>query len=244
MTTRAGAARSGSPRKLLSRALILEAAFTIVDADDMHELTMSRLGRGLGADPSAVYRHFRNKDELHLAMADVMLDEVNATFEAAEEPIENLRRFAWTMRRTYLLRPGLARSVAARFTGGSAEAAGVHIMIDNVVALGFERQEAVARVRAIAELTLGHIIMTADVLALTLSQQAFDLEMARSYYAVHSRPAQPLARPEQLAATRADSDAVFDAMLETFLRGLAAEAPTGTRGAGRAGGRTGARGRR
>jgi AcrR family transcriptional regulator len=228
MTTKA----AGGPRKLLSRALILEAAFAIVDADDMHELTMSRLGRGLGADPSAVYRHFRNKDELHLAMADVMLHEVNAAYEPVEEPIENLRRFARAIRTTYLLRPGLARAVAARFTGGAAEATGILTMIANVERLGFDRTEAIARVRAIAELTLGHILMTADVLGLTSPQQAFDLEMARSYYSAPFQAAEPMPRAEQLMATRADSDAVFHTMIETFLRGLAAEAaeqPTGGR---------------
>ena len=217
--------RSASPRKLLSRALILDAAFAIVDADDVNELTMSRLGRGLGADPSAVYRHFRNKDELLLAMADVLMDEVIASFEAVDEPIENLRRTIWAMRTAYLRRPALARAVSARFTGSPSEARNVTIMIESMQRLGYDRDEAIARTRAIAEMSLGHIIMTADVLALTLPQQVFDLDLARHYYAAPIAPTEALTRAELLAAARADSDTVFHTMIETFLRGLATDAP-------------------
>jgi AcrR family transcriptional regulator len=108
-------------RTSLSRELILEAALGIVESDQVRELTMSKLGRALDADPSAVYRHFRNKDELLLAMADEMLDKVAHDFEPADEPIENLRRMAWALRAGYLRLPGLAQEVAARFTGGAAE---------------------------------------------------------------------------------------------------------------------------
>lgn len=218
-------AKQPSARTSLSRELILAAALGIVDSDDVRELTMSKLGRALGADPSAVYRHFRNKDELLLAMTDAMLDEVAAGFEPVDEPIENLRRMAWAIRESYLRRPGLAQQVAARFTGGSAEAKLVLTMLASMEALGFTRGQAIPRVRGLAEMTLGHVIMTADVLSLTSSQQAFDLQMAQTYYSAPYNPATKLPRQQQLAATRADSDAVFDTMVETFLAGLVAGRP-------------------
>jgi hypothetical protein len=69
-------------------------------------------------------------------------------------------------------------------------------------------------------MTLGHVVMTADVLSLSSSQQAFDLQMATTYYSAPYHPATVLPEAEQLAATRADSDGVFATMLETFLAGL------------------------
>jgi hypothetical protein len=63
------------------------------------------------------------------------------------------------------------------------------------------------------------------VLSLTSAQQAFDLQMAQTYYSAPYNPATKLPRQEQLAATRADSDAVFDTLVETFLAGLAAGRP-------------------
>ena len=128
--------RKGSSRKALSRELILEAAFRVVDADEMNDITMSRLGRELDADPSAVYRHFRNKDELLLAMADVMLEETMTGFVEGDAPIDNLRRMSWTLRRSYLRRPGLAREVASRFTGGRAEAEAVRHKLNHMHELG------------------------------------------------------------------------------------------------------------
>jgi AcrR family transcriptional regulator len=212
-------------RKHLSRELILEAALGIVGTDDMNELTMSHLGRALDADPSAVYRHFRNKDELLLAMADVMLEEVVRTYEPVEDPYTNLRHMTWVLRRSYLSRPGLARSVASRFTGGAAETACVLQMIENMKVIGYDETQAIARVRALAEMTLGHIIMTAEVISLPRKAQAFELEMARSYYTHPREPLSPAPLEEQRAAHRADGDEVYSTMLETFLSGLAADAP-------------------
>ena len=212
-------------RKSLSRALILRAALDIVDSAEVRELTMSRLGTALGADPSAVYRHFRNKDELLLAMADAMLREVAAEFERSEDPIENLRRMSWALRNSYLRRPGLAQQVAARFTGGRAEAQLVTEMLTSVEQLGFTRAEAIPITRAFAETTLGHVIMTADVLSLTLAQQAFDLQMATTYYSAAYDPGAELPPEEQLEATRADSDAVFATTVEIFLAGLVRGTP-------------------
>ena len=213
-------------RKHLSRELILEAALGIVGTDDMNELTMSRLGRALDADPSAVYRHFRNKDELLLAMADVQMEEVVRTYEPGDDPYANLRHMLWVLRRSYLSRPGLARAVAPRFTGGAAETVLVRQMIDNVRSLGYDEVAAIARVRAAAEMTLGHIIMTAEVVSLPRKAQAFELEMARSYYTYPKQPLSPAPLEEQRAANRADGDEVYSTMLETFLAGLAAHAPS------------------
>jgi AcrR family transcriptional regulator len=213
-------------RKSLSRALILEAALGIVGTDDMNELTMSRLGRALDADPSAVYRHFRNKDELLLAMADVQMEEVVRTYEPGDDPYANLRHMLWVLRRSYLSRPGLARAVAPRFTGGAAENVLVRNMIENVQAIGYDETEAIARVRAVAEMSLGHIIMTAEVISLPRKAQAFELELARSYYTYPRQPLTTATVEENRAAHRIDGDEVFATMLDTFLAGLAAGAPT------------------
>jgi AcrR family transcriptional regulator len=218
---------SGKPagqRNFLSREIILEAAFRIVDADETRELTMSRLGRELDADPSAVYRHFRNKDELILAMGDVMLEESMNSYVSGDAPLDNLRRMCWTLRRSYLGRPALARAVASRFTGGASEATSVRHMLDNLAELGFDQDAAIARARALAEMTLGHILMTADVLALTTRQQAFELEMGRTYY-TYPREPRRLSPAEVRAGHLADGEEVFGTMLEAFLAGLQAPAP-------------------
>jgi AcrR family transcriptional regulator len=53
----------------LDRELILAAAERIVGSEGLSALTMRRIGAELGADPTAVYRHFRNKEALLTQLA-------------------------------------------------------------------------------------------------------------------------------------------------------------------------------
>lgn len=212
------------PRVSLSREIILDAAFRIVDGG-VDDVTMSKLGAELGADPSAVYRHFRNKDELLLAMADVMLEESIAAYVEGDAPVENLRRMVWSLRRSYLRRPGLARFVSYRFTGGEAEAASVRAMIRNMRELGYDETRSIELVRALAEMTLGHISMTADVLSLPRKAQTFELTMATSYYTYEVLRTPKRSDEELREAQLADGEKVYSTMLDTFLAGLLAGAP-------------------
>jgi AcrR family transcriptional regulator len=224
-------AKRGRP-KSLSREIILDAAFRVVDADAMNDLTMSRLGRELDADPSAVYRHFRNKDELLLAMADVMLEEsiqAYTSLPATDDPVERLRRMCWTLRRSYLRRPGLARFVYFRFTGGEAEEASVRTMLRDMHELGYSDDESIALARGVAEMTLGHISMTADSLALPRKAQSVELEMARTYYTYDYVKPPVRSEAELREAQLADGELVFSTMLETYLAGVVAGAPAGAR---------------
>jgi AcrR family transcriptional regulator len=57
-------------RGRLDRERILDAAQAIADAEGVAKLTMRRIGAELGVDPTAVYRHFRDKNELLVELAD------------------------------------------------------------------------------------------------------------------------------------------------------------------------------
>lgn len=57
-------------RARLDRERILEAAEAVVQRVGVGRLTMRRIGAELGADPTAIYRHFRNKNELLITLAD------------------------------------------------------------------------------------------------------------------------------------------------------------------------------
>ena len=73
MSQRAAARRASAAeeeRVRLDRDRILDAAEAIAANEGVGKLTMRRLGGELGADPTALYRHFRNKDELLVELAD------------------------------------------------------------------------------------------------------------------------------------------------------------------------------
>jgi AcrR family transcriptional regulator len=61
---------SEATRPRLDRERILDAVEALARTEGVGKLTMRRIGAELGADPTAVYRHFRNKDELLVQLAD------------------------------------------------------------------------------------------------------------------------------------------------------------------------------
>jgi AcrR family transcriptional regulator len=54
----------------LDRDVIVRAAQRVLEEDGLGGLTVRRIGTELGADPTAIYRHFRGKDELIVELAD------------------------------------------------------------------------------------------------------------------------------------------------------------------------------
>lgn len=59
----------GSQAVRLDRESILDAVERIAASEGVGKLTMRRIGTELGADPTAVYRHFRNKQEMLSCLA-------------------------------------------------------------------------------------------------------------------------------------------------------------------------------
>jgi AcrR family transcriptional regulator len=61
----------------LSRPQIVEAALGLLDEHGADGLTMRALARELGADPMAVYRHVRDKEDLLGAVCDAVIAELD-----------------------------------------------------------------------------------------------------------------------------------------------------------------------
>lgn len=216
-------ARKRLPRGTLSRTVVLEAAFRVADSEDAKDLTMARLGRELNTDPSSVYRHFASKDQLLAAMADVLLEETYAAYVEGDEPIENVRRMAWALRRTYLRRPSLARLITLRSNDGAAARACMAALRQSLAAMGYDESQTGLLARTIAEVTLSHIAMTADELAQPAGTQRADLELAASSYAIPTRHLE-VSESDLTESVLADGEQVFGAALELLLEALASRA--------------------
>lgn len=95
----------------LDRQTILDTAREIADTDGLRALTLRRLGRELGVDSTAMYRHFRDKAELFSALVDQL-------FVAVPEPNpngtwrENLRNLMISWWRIYRDHEGLSEVMA------------------------------------------------------------------------------------------------------------------------------------
>lgn len=68
---------------VLSEELIVETALRLLKEHGADALTVRRLGLALGADPTALYRYFRDTDDLLLAIADELIGRTLRTWRPA-----------------------------------------------------------------------------------------------------------------------------------------------------------------
>jgi AcrR family transcriptional regulator len=184
MTTNRGSASGGrptgatSPRTELSRQRILDAAEAVIEREGDSALTFRRLGAELGADPTAAYRYFRNKDELLLALGDRLFGEAIGTV-ASEVPSgadwrTALRLAAHGIRNTLVQHPKLAAVVSVRVTQGEHEAVGIEQGLELLMDAGLSIREAVGAQRAFADTVLAWSLFSATFNALPAEAKARD----------------------------------------------------------------------
>ncbi|MCF6159428.1 MAG: TetR/AcrR family transcriptional regulator [wastewater metagenome] len=75
---------------------IVQMALSLVASHGLKELSMARIARKVGLVPSAIYRHFKSKDEVLDAVLDYiqrrLLDNVAIVCNETSESIDRLRR--------------------------------------------------------------------------------------------------------------------------------------------------------
>ncbi len=80
----------------IRREEISQAALSLVAGQGLRSLTVGKVARLVGLVPSAIYRHFKNKDEIIDAMLDLFEDRLKQNLEAVVtekvDPLETLRR--------------------------------------------------------------------------------------------------------------------------------------------------------
>lgn len=69
----------------LDRGVILDAALRVAARPGVADIRVRDLGEELGADPTAVYRHFRNKADLVAALIDRLMTDVTDALPAGED---------------------------------------------------------------------------------------------------------------------------------------------------------------
>jgi len=217
--------RRGLRRGSLSPELIVRESLRLLDTEGTDGFSLPKLGRALGADPTAVYRHFASKDDLLLAIADYLIAEAMAGITPQPCWVDTLADAARRLRRTYLAHPAAASLSACRTTQRPAEMRIVDITLGAVLAAGFEGAQAALVYRALADFTLAWAGFEADFLALDSRAQAADrAAWTRAYLAVD-----PAVHPHiwqvRGELPDVDDDEVFETILSLVLRGFLARAP-------------------
>ncbi len=218
-------ARPRLRRGTLTREMIVSESLRLLDSGGIAGFSLPKLGRALGTDPTAVYRHFASKDDLVLAIADRLIEESSAGLEPSDCWVDTLTESARRLRGTYLAHPAAASLSACRTTQGPAEMRIVNIIIGAVLQAGFEAVEAAKVYRAIGDFALYWAGSEAAFLALDERAQKKDMEAWTSAYLTADRADYPHIWQVRMQLPDVDDDEIFESILSFIIGGLARHAP-------------------
>jgi AcrR family transcriptional regulator len=116
MTSEAVFAERRAP---LTRERVLQAAVELADRDGIEALSMRKLGKELGVEGMALYRHVRGKEELLDGIVDAVVGEIRAPRGGTDWKAD-MRALALSARQVMLRHPWAPRVVVDRQDIGPA----------------------------------------------------------------------------------------------------------------------------
>jgi AcrR family transcriptional regulator len=211
-------ARRASARPQLDRDVIITAAVDLAATGEA--VTFRSLGTALGSDPTAVYRHFRDKDELMRALVDRLIvtalgqldDEAPWRDQLYEGAVQTIDVFA--------AHPHVGIDSSTIATGGPGELSAINWILTQLERAGLGKEQAVRFYAAYSSYVLAA--------AAALSRQRLHEEDARARWVGDLRavdaarlPALSAVIPELVALSDRD---VFLTGVEVFLDSIEARA--------------------
>ncbi|MGN6795872.1 MAG: TetR/AcrR family transcriptional regulator [Streptosporangiaceae bacterium] len=226
MTSTSTGRRTGRLRRgsLTPEAIVAES-LRLLDTEGADGFSLPKLGRALGADPTAVYRHFASKDDLILAIADRLIDEAITGLVVQECWVDTVADAARRLRTTYRAHPAAAALSSSRTTQRPAEMRIVDELIAAVMAAGFTGAAAATMYRALGDFSLAWAGSEAAFLALDPSQQQADIAAwTRAYLAV-DKAEYPHIWQIRDDLAMVTEDGIFETVLGLVLDGFMVQAP-------------------
>ena len=135
--------RTQRVRPQLDVATILEAALRLSGAGNPEPLTVRSLGNELGADPTAIYRHFRDKDELVHAVLDRLVHRAVEAVDPGAGWRERMSQLARATLEVFGEHPSIGAVGASTTTGGEGELAAIELILVAMNEAGLGRQDSV-----------------------------------------------------------------------------------------------------
>lgn len=135
----------GAPRRVrLDADTIVAAGLELAATPGVSAISVRDLGARLGADPTAIYRHFRSKESLMQALLDEL---ITRTLERVTAPREEwrtrLRELADATLELFAEHPAVAIEATVLTTHGSGELGAVEFMLDAFAHAGLDPDEQV-----------------------------------------------------------------------------------------------------
>ncbi|WP_214402694.1 TetR/AcrR family transcriptional regulator [Pseudonocardia lacus] len=145
----------------LSRQGIVDTALALVDHHGLAGLSMRRLGRELGVDPMAIYRHLPDKAALLDGIVDALHAEMDLDSPAgAASWRQELATYACRVRTVLHRHP---RAVGVFVTRAGTVASGNERLTGRLSVAGFDPHTGVSMIGCVRSLTVGLVV--AEVVA-------------------------------------------------------------------------------
>ncbi|MGR0320896.1 TetR/AcrR family transcriptional regulator [Agromyces sp. ZXT2-3] len=159
-STRTGTAKE--PRIRLDPDRILAAGLELAAEPGVASISVRELGVRLGADPTAIYRHFRSKEHLMQALLDEVIR--RSILEVTVDPDdwqERIRELARATLRLFTRYPAVGVEATVLTTHGPGELDAVEFMLDAFARAGLEGDDLVRHYALLAS----HLLSSAAGIA-------------------------------------------------------------------------------
>ena len=144
MAARAATTTEKSGGKRLDRATIVAAGLDLAAAPGTASLSIRDLGAKLGTDPTAIYRHFRSKDDLMGALLDELtLRSLAAVTADPADWRERLRQLADATLTAFARYPAVGQEAIVLTTHGPGELDAIEFMLDAFTRAGLTGDDLV-----------------------------------------------------------------------------------------------------
>jgi AcrR family transcriptional regulator len=145
-------------RPPLTRQRVVAEALTIIAEHGVEALTMRTLATRLGVVPGALYRHVRNKEQLHDLALDGVLAEVDCDVDRALPWTERIKLLAHRLRAVLDDHPGMAGLLKTRDPLGPHSLVLAEAFLSPLHAAGFPDREAGLAYFLLIDYTIGFAV--------------------------------------------------------------------------------------
>jgi AcrR family transcriptional regulator len=206
----------------LTPDIIVSAAIEVIADVGAEQFSVRRLGEALDADPTAIYRHFRSKDELLRAMGDRSLAGVVDDLPATSWRV-CIRELCIRIRAANLAQPMLASLVRGAPPRHRNELLITETILARLHEAGFDVAAAARAYHAVIELTIGSAAIDSTLAAMPAAAREQIYDEWRSHYAALDARAFPRSVESARFLYPETADLRFAYALDRLLDGLAAE---------------------
>src|SRR5215210_411562 len=145
-------------RRTLTRDRVVAEALAVIGADGVDALSMRALAARLGVVPGALYRHVRDKQQLHDLLLDGVLAEVDCEVDHNLGWTDQVKALAHRLRTVLEARPGVAGLLKTRDPLGPHSLALAEAFLEPLQAAGFGDRDAGLAFFLLVDYTIGFAV--------------------------------------------------------------------------------------